>query len=264
MKLFLLLIFSISSVTSWGCRSLGCRTVTHRCWRPSCGMSGYLTNRDYFMYWWKPAVKVLRLSPSKWRNELSSVRAEFAEDINAMKREVAEMRADNEALAAETRTDFSNLRSELAGIQADIQNIKEETQAALAGARSDLMNFRNLKRTKDLKWEELNQELRSDVDNLRTMLYNHKRDDLRSVVLWPSGCGSRCEGNYGVAYGIWVKLSHKLERTYSTEWSGYPCGKRRRVMRKSFLRWCQSYPEPVRVRLIGYYDYLVAGNACSW
>ena len=216
------------------------------------------------MYWWKPAVKVLRLSSSKWMSEISDARAEFAEDMNAMKLEIAEIKADNEALAAETTEDYDNMKSVLSEIQADIQRIKEETQGAIADARNELMNFRSLRRSRDLKWGELNRELRSDVENLRTMLYNHKRDDLRSVVLWPSGCGSRCSGNYGIAYGIWIKLAHRLERTYSTEWSSYPCGRRRRVMRKSFMKWCQPYPEPVRVRLIGYYDYLVAGNACSW
>jgi hypothetical protein len=95
-------------------------------------------------------------------------------------------------------------------------------------------------------------------------LTHHKKDHVRSVLLWPSGCGVHCSSNYKTVYALWTRLSTRLVRTYNVRWVGLPCSARLRTMRTTFVRWCQPYPEPVRVRLLGYYDYLVAGKACSW
>ena len=264
MKFLIALLLAISTVTSWGCRTWGCRTVTRRCWRPSCGLRSYLTNKDYFLYWWKPAVKVLRLAPSRWDAKLAAAKKEFSEDIVALEKEVAEVRADNEALTRESRAEIASVRSELAAAQREIESVRSEAHEAVMAAREELLEYKRAQAKKSLRWKELNTELRSDVESLRTMLYDHKRDDLRSVVLWPSGCGSSCASNYGYVYGIWTRLAARLEKTYTVKWVGYPCARRLRVMRSHFVRWCQPYPEPVRVRLLGYYDYLVAGRACSW
>ena len=264
MKFLIALLLAISTVTSWGCQSWGCRTVQTRCWRASCGLRNYLVNQDYFLYWWKPAVRTLRLVPSRWREELAAAKAEHAEDMNALETELASVRADNEALASETKAELASVRSELADAQAEIQSVRQEAADAVAAARQELVDYKAAQSKRALRWSELNSELRTDVDNLRDMLARHKRDDLRSVVLWPSGCGNRCTGNYRYVYGIWTRLAARLERRYTVEWAGLPCGRRLRVMRRRFLRWCQPYPEPVRVRLVGYYDYLVAGKACSW
>ena len=264
MKLLLALLLAISSVTSWGCESWGCKTVRNKCWRPSCGVRSYLTNRDYFMYWWKPAVKVLRLAPSNWRKELAAAQAQNAEEMAAMEKEVAEVRADNEALAAETRAELASVRSELAEAQAEIESVRSESNAAVAAARQELVDYKAEQTQKSLRWSELNAELRTDVDNLRTVLENHRRDDLRSVVLWPTHCGSRCSSNYTYVYGLWTNLATRLDRVYPVEWARLPCASRLTRMRRRFLSWCQPYPEPVRVRLVGYYDYLVAPKACSW
>lgn len=264
MKILLALLLTISAVTSWGCQSWGCKTVATRCWKPSCGLRSYLVNRDYFMYWWKPAVVSLKLVPSTWRTELAAAQAENAEEIDALEKEIAEVKADNEALANESRTEIASVRAELADAQAEIETVRQQAADEVAAAREELSAFKDAQAVKSLKWKRLNSDLRSDVDNLRSMLNKHKRDDLRSVVLWPSGCGVGCVGNYKYAYGIWTRLAARLERTYSVEWAGLPCSRRLRVMRTRFVRWCQPYPEPVRVRLLGYYDYLVAGRACSW
>lgn len=264
MKVLIALLLAISTVTSWGCRTWGCRTVTRRCWRPSCGIRSYLTNRDYFLYWWKPAVKVLKLVPSRWKSELAQAKTEFSEEISALEKEVAEVRADNEALASESRAELASVRSELADAQKEIESVRSEAADAVAAARQELLDYKAKNEKKHLRWRELNSELRSDVENLRTVLYDHKRDDLRSVVLWPSGCGSSCASNYGYVYGIWTRLAVRLEKRFTVEWSRLPCNRRLRVMRSRFVRWCQPYPEPVRVRLLGYYDYLIAGRACSW
>ena len=264
MKLLIALLLAISSVTSWGCHSWGCRTVTKRCWRPSCGFRSYLTNRDYFLYWWKPAVVSLKLVPSKWRSELAKAKAENAEDIAALQQEIDEVKADNEALAQSTNAEISSLKGELADAQAEIDAVRAEAADSVAAARQELIDYKVAQKKKQLKWEDLNSELRSDVESLRTMLYDHKRDDLRSVVLWPSGCGWRCADNYKYVYSIWSRLSTRLEKKYAVKWVHLPCNRRLRVMRRTFLNWCDAYPRRIRVKLVGYYDYLFAGRGCSW
>ena len=215
MKFLLALLLTVSAVTSWGCQSWGCRTVSTRCWRPSCGLRSYLVNRDYFMYWWKPAVTTLRLVPSRWREELAKAKAESAEDIDALEKEIAEVRADNEALASESRNEIASVRAELASAQAEIESVRQQAADDVASARQELSDYKDAQATKSLRWRALNSELRSDVDNLRDMLNRHKRDDLRSVVLWPSGCGNGCVGNYRYVYGIWTRLAARLERRYT-------------------------------------------------
>ena len=264
MKLLITLLLAISTVTSWGCHSHSCRTVRQRCYQPSCGVRSYLTNRDYFMYWWKPAVRVLRLAPSNWRKELAAAKAENAEEMAAMQNEVDEVRADNEALAAETRAELASVQSQLDEARAELESVRSEANEAVAAARQELVDYQASQALESNKWAELNSKLRTDVDNLRTVLENHRRDDLRSVVLWPTSCGNRCATNYNYVYGVWTNLATRLDRVFPVEWAGLPCGRRLRSMRTRFLSWCQPYPEPVRTRLVGYYDYLVAGKACTW
>ena len=264
MKLLIALLLAISSVTSWGCHSWGCRTIKKRCWRPSCGLNSYLTNQDYFLYWWKPAVKVLKLVPSDWEKELAAAQAKNAAEMEALNTEIEEVRQNSIALATENKREIESVRSELADAQAEIRAVRAEAAQAVADARSELNEFKAQQKKKDLRWADLNAELRTDVENLRTTLYDHKRDDLRSVVLWPRGCGYDCTYNYKTVYAVWTRLSARLVRTYNVRWAGFPCSRRLRVMRTHFNRWCAPYPEPVRVRLLGYYDYLVAGKACSW
>ena len=238
--------------------------MKRRCWRPSCGVTSYLHNPDYFMYWWKPAVRVLRIAPSTWRKELAEAKAESAEAVAALNTELDEVRANHAALAQETKEELASVRSELEMAREEIRRARAEAADAVADARQELVDYKAEQGAVNAKWADLNADLRSDVDNLRDMLMKHKRDDLRSVVLWPSGCGWRCSRNYKGIYGIWTTLSTRLVKVYNTRWAGWPCGRRLRVMRRTFTRWCEPYPEPMRVRLLGYYDYLVAGKACSW
>ena len=264
MKFLIAILFAISTVTSWGCNTTGCKTMRKQCWQPSCGMQNYLTNRDYFMYWWQPAVKVLRLVPSNWRKELAAARADHADDMAAMQQEIEDLREDNLDLIAETREEINSARSEIAGLRSELASMQSQLNDTILAVRQELSNLRSAQAQRNMEWEQVNRDLRTNVNNLRTMLINSRRDDLRSVVLWPSGCGSRCAGNYGITYGIWTQLAGRLQNYYDTRWRSLPCARRGPAMRRTFVRWCSSYPRTVRTNLIGYYDYLIGGNSCSW
>jgi len=216
------------------------------------------------MYWWKPAVRVLKLVPSKWKKELAEAKAKNAQDIEALQKEIDEVKSDNETLEKESKSELESLKAELDQAREEIVSARAKAAESVAEAKQDLVEYKFAQNEQERKWKMLNGELRSDVDNLRTMLQKHERDDVRSVVLWPSGCGYGCVENYSVVYGIWSKLAARLEDRFAVEWAKLPCSKRSRLMRYRFLKWCQPYPEPVRVRLLGYYDYLVAGRVCSW
>jgi alanyl-tRNA synthetase len=184
--------------------------------------------------------------------------------MSSLRQELKEVQANSEAVAAENQTELSSLRAELASAQAELESARDQAASDVAEARQELSDMKTSQASKDLKWRSLNADLRTDADNLRNLLEKHKRDDLRSVVLWPSGCGASCSVTYEVVYGIWTKLAARLTGRWAREWAKIPCDKRARYMRKKFLKWCQPYPEPVRVRLLGYFDYMVAPRACSW
>ena len=264
MKLLLALLLTISSVTSWSCRTWGCRTWKKKCWDLSCGVESYLLNQDSFIYWWKPAVRVLKLEPSKWKVELEAAKAKHSEEMDALQKEVEEVKASNEALATESSSQLASLKAELVEAQTEIEEVRADAASSIAEARRELKNLRVAQRAKELKWTSLNADLRTDVGSLKMLLEKHNNDSVRSLMLWPTGCGWNCATNYKLVYGIWARLAVRLGRKYALEWAKLPCSKRITYMRKHFLKWCQPYPEPVRVRLMGYYDYLVASRGCSW
>ena len=275
MKTIIFLTLLGLTVAGWapGCASWSCRRVASRCWEPSCGVLEYSRNIDYFVYWFKDPLPEMQAEIDANEAEIASLKAESAEQWAELSSELEEANKRQEFFENKTNAEISNLRTELA----DAKNELEKTQSELAETKNevatlwsklnaqndDLQSYKakNNARVSDL--EELNEDLQSDVANLRAFVKKNARDNLRYLVLYPKGCSGRCVRGYKRWYGYWSTISVKLASAWRITYRHAPCWRRRSGLRRLFIRLCRPYGTVVYRRLLPYYNYIWGDKVCD-
>lgn len=273
----LALIFAILATAAiagspW-CSSWSCKMVKRRCWEPACGVLDYSRNIDYFIYYYKDLTPSLQSQINDNSAQIAANAAKSDAQWSELESELAEANKRQEWFATKTNDEISNLKTELS----DAKNSLEETQSQLAETKNEVATVwaklneqkdnaaayeaSNNKRVSDL--EVLNEDLQSDVSNLRAFVKRNARDNLRYLVMYPNRCGSGCLGGYRRYYGYWSNISVRLASAWRLTYRAAPCWRRKSGMRRLFIRLCRPYGRVAYTNLLPYYDYIWGNKVCD-